>query len=81
METGTLTRAFVVRDGAETQVTFHNRYRTQDQVVTRTVYVTPECPTTTPKLATWTAPWASPQSMAAYAPRGGPSDPGTCPSP
>lgn len=65
METGTLTRAFVVRDGAEAQVTFHNRYRTQDQTVTRTVYVTPECHTTVPK----------------QTPRGGPTNPGTCTTP
>ena len=50
VEAGTLTRGFVIRDGAETRVTFHNRYRTQDQTVTRTVYVTPQCPTT-PKQA------------------------------
>lgn len=50
VEAGMLTRGFVVRDGAETKVTFHNRYRTQDQVVTRTVYVTPQCPTTSPNL-------------------------------
>ena len=79
VEAGTSTRAFPVRSGAETKVTFHNRYRSDDHIVTRTVYVTPECPTTAPKALAWTAPWASPQAMAAYAPRGGPTNPGTCP--
>ena len=79
VESGTSTRAFPVRGGTETKVTFHNRYRSEDHVVTRTVYVTPECPIPAPKVATWVAPWASPQAMAAYAPRGGPTDPGACP--
>lgn len=79
VEAGTLTRAFPVRSGAETKVTFHNHYRAEDNVVTRTVYIAPACSTVTPKAAAWTAPWASPEAMAAYSPRGGPTGPGTCP--
>ena len=79
VEAGTLTRAFPVRSGPETKVTFHNRYRAEDNVVTRTVYVAPSCSTPTPKAAAWTAPWASPQAMSPFTPRGGPTGPGTCP--
>ena len=79
VEAGTLTRAFPVRSGTETQVTFHNRYRAEDNIITRTVYIAPACSTPTPKAAVWTAPWASPQAMSSFTPRGGPTDPGICP--
>ena len=74
-----LTRAFPVRGGIETQVTFHNRYSSDDHVVTRTVYIAPACSTPTPKAAAWTAPWASPAAMTAFMSRGGPTNQGTCP--
>jgi len=76
---GTLTRAFPVRAGARTTVTFHNTYTARAQVITRTLYITPPCPTNQLKTLAWTAPWASPHAMRHFTPRGGPGDPGTCP--
>ena len=80
VEAGTLTRAFPIRSGSDARVTFHNRYRSQDQVAVRTVYVAPACSSTTPKALSWTAPWASRHAMTSFTLRGGPTGPGTCPA-